>query len=315
MPGTVALSQYSQSRNRLPFSNVFEKLVHRPLLALSIAWALAADAPPGPLETIHAGSYSQSAPTARNAKILNWNIDRGKYFAGIAAAIRETRPDLCIFQEVDLGARRTHGQDVAQELAKTFGMNYAFAPEFRELGQSTAEGAAYHGQAILTSLPIRSSRILRFTHQSGFWKPRPLLISSIPMLQRREGGRMALVNELDHNGKALIVYNLHLESRGTEHGRLEQIEEVLADAQRYPDDTAVVLAGDLNTMHRNSPVIARLRGAGYRSCFGDQRVRTHIIIGALDWVFVRGPLQCEGAEVRRDFHASDHFAITAELKF
>jgi endonuclease/exonuclease/phosphatase family metal-dependent hydrolase len=88
--------------------------------------------------------------------------------------MRETHPDLCIFQEVDLGARRTHGEDVAQELAKTFGMNYTFAPEFRELGQSTAEGPAYHGQAILTRLPIRSSRILRFTHQSGFWKPRPL---------------------------------------------------------------------------------------------------------------------------------------------
>ena len=69
------------------------------------------------------------------------------------AAIRETRPDLCIFQEVDLGARRTHGEDVAQELAKTFGMNYTFAPEFRELGQSTAEGPAYHGQAILIAFP------------------------------------------------------------------------------------------------------------------------------------------------------------------
>jgi endonuclease/exonuclease/phosphatase family metal-dependent hydrolase len=126
---------------------------------------------------------------------------------------------------------------VAQELAKTFGMNYTFAPEFRELGQRTAQGPAYHGQAILTRLPIRASRILRFTHQSGFWKPRPLLVSSLPIMQRRVGGRIALVNELDRNGNLLVVYSLHLESRTREHGRLLQLDEVLADAQKYPAGT------------------------------------------------------------------------------
>ena len=73
--------------------------------------------------------------------------------------MRETHPDLCIFQEVDLGARRTHGEDVAQELAKTFGMNYTFPPEFRELGQSTAEGPAYHGHAILTNADPRFAHL------------------------------------------------------------------------------------------------------------------------------------------------------------
>lgn len=286
------------------------------ILALTMALAGAADSPPvDPLEIIHAGSYSTSVSPSPSVRILNWNIDRGQHFKGIVRAMRETHPDLCIFQEVDLGARRTHAEDVAQELAKTFGMNYTFAPEFQELGQSTAEGPAYHGQAILTRLPIRSSRILRFMHQSGFWKPRPLLISSIPMLQRRVGGRIALVNELDRNGNLLVVYNLHLESRTTEHGRLVQLDEVLADAQKYPAGTPVIVAGDLNTMHRHSPLIPRLREAGYSSCFGERNVRTHIITGALDWIFVRGPVTCEGAEVHRDFHASDHFPISAELRF
>jgi endonuclease/exonuclease/phosphatase family metal-dependent hydrolase len=301
----------------------FEKLVeelsmlrHSPtLLALTFLAGAADSPPPDPLEVIHAGSFSATVPASANARILNWNIDRGQHFQGIVAAMRETRPDLCIFQEVDLGARRTRGEDVAEELAKTFGMNYTFAPEFRELGQSTAAGPAYHGQAILSRFPIRSSRILRFTHQSGFWKPRPLLVSSVPMLQRRLGGRIALVNELDRNGKPLVVYNLHLESRTTEHGRLLQLEEVLADTQRYPADTAIIVAGDLNTLSRSSPVIPRLREAGYSSCFGERRIRTHVIIGALDWIFVRGPISCEGAEVRRDFHASDHFPISAELRF
>jgi len=286
------------------------------LFTLTIALVGAADSPPlHPLEIIHSGSYSTTHPSSPSARILNWNIDRGRHFQGIVAALRETRPDLCIFQEVDLGARRTKGQDVARTLAQTFGLNYTFAPEFQELGQSTAEGAAYHGQAILTRLPIRASRILRFTHQSGFWKPRPLLISSLPLLQRRIGGRIALVNELDRNGATLVVYNLHLESRTTEHGRLLQLEEVLADAERYPAGTPVLVAGDLNTMHRRSPLVARMRQAGYASCFGERRVRTHILIGALDWIFVKGAMTCESAEVHRDFHASDHFPISAELRF
>jgi endonuclease/exonuclease/phosphatase family metal-dependent hydrolase len=287
-----------------------------PFLALSVALAGAPDSlAPNPLDTIRAGSYSHSTSSSRNARLLNWNIDRGKHLDAILATIHESKPDLCIFQEVDLGARRTQGMDVAEELAKKTGMNYAFAPEFEELSQSTQEGAAYHGQATLTTMPIRSSRILRFAHQSGFWKPNHLLPSSLPLWQRREGGRIALVTELDNNGKLLVVYNLHLESRGSEQGRLLQLNEVLADAERYPAETPVVVAGDLNTKIRTSPVIPRLRQAGYRSAFGDRKVRTHMIIGALDWSFARGPIQFDDPHVYPEAHASDHFPISVEAKF
>lgn len=287
-----------------------------PFLALSVALMGASDTPaPDALETIRAGTYSHSSTFLPTARLLNWNIDRGKHLDGILAMIREAKPELCIFQEVDLGARRTQGIDVAQELAKTTGMNYAFAPEFEELSQATAEGAAYHGQATLTTLPIRASRILRFTHQSGFWKPNSLLSSKLPLLQRREGGRIALVTELDNGGKPLVVYNLHLESRGSEQGRLLQLEEVLSDAKRYSPETPVIVAGDLNTKVRTSPVIPRLREAGYRSAFGDRKVRTHIIIGALDWIFARGPIRFEDPRVFPGAHASDHFPISVEAKF
>lgn len=148
------------------------------------------------LETVRSAAYAHRAGFHRTANVLNWNIDRGHHLAGIERIMRATHPDLCIFQEVDLGARRTQGQDIAQQLASAFQMNYAFAPEFQELSQATSAGPAYHGQAILASLPIRSSRILRLKNQSGFWKPRPLLISSVAIFQRREGGRIAQIAEL-----------------------------------------------------------------------------------------------------------------------
>jgi len=85
---------------------------------------------------IRTGDYSRSPGFRGNAGLLNWNIDRGLNLEGIQAAIRAAKPDLCIFQEVDLGARRTGGKDIALELAQSFGMNYSFAPEFQELSQS-----------------------------------------------------------------------------------------------------------------------------------------------------------------------------------
>jgi len=186
---------------------------------------------------IRTGDYSRSPGFRAHAGLLNWNIDRGQNLEGIQAAIRAAKPDLCIFQEVDLGARRTGGKDIALELAQSFGMNYSFAPEFQELSQSIRNAPAYHGQATLTVWPILSTRILRFAHQSGFWKPRPLMMSSLPILQRREGGRIAQVSELDNGGRKVVVYNLHLESRGSENGRLLQLNEVLAtpsDLRRTP---------------------------------------------------------------------------------
>jgi endonuclease/exonuclease/phosphatase family metal-dependent hydrolase len=287
-----------------------------PFLALSVALAGATNAhSAGPLDTIRSGTFSQPAAPRKAARVLNWNIDRGKHLDGILAAIRTTKADLCIFQEVDLSARRTQGRDVARELAEAASMNYVFAAEFEELSQGAGDGSAYHGQATLSSLPIRASRILRFAHQSGFWKPNPLMISALPIFQRREGGRIALVTELDNGGRTLVVYNLHLESRGSEHGRLLQLEEVLADAGRYSPETPVIVAGDLNTKTRGSPVIPRLKQAGYRSAFGDKKFRTHVIIGALDWIFVRGPIEFQDARVIRGAHASDHFPITAGVKF
>jgi endonuclease/exonuclease/phosphatase family metal-dependent hydrolase len=285
-----------------------------------LALAAALGAPPAPsksfeaLQTLQSGNYAHSLDAFHTrAAILNWNIDRGKHLDAVKEQIRERKPDLCIFQEVDRGARRTHREDVAKDLAEAFGMNYVFAPEFQELGQGTSEDPAYHGQALLTTLPVRSSRMLRFEHQSGFWKPRRLLISSVPLLQRREGGRVALVAELDNGGKLLVVYNLHLESKGTEQLRLQQLEEVLNDTERYPSDTPVIIAGDLNTFMFHSRLIPKLRRAGFRSAFGDQRVRTHYILGELDWVFVRGSIECQHGQVLR-VPGSDHFPISVDVR-
>jgi endonuclease/exonuclease/phosphatase family metal-dependent hydrolase len=287
-----------------------------PFLTISAVFAAPPGPPaPNPLETIRSGVYSRDASPRTRATVLNWNIDRGKAIDDIEGQMRQFLPDLCIFQEVDLDARRSGNIDVAKKIAEAFQMNYVFAPEFQELSQGTDENPAYHGQALLTKLPIRSSRMLRFTNQSGFWKPHRLLNSSMPLWQRREGGRVALITELDNGGKLLVVYNLHLESRGNDHLRLLQLDEVLEDAKRYPPETAIIIAGDLNSKTSGSAMIPRLREAGYKSAFGDQRVRTHLFFGDLDWIFARGPIEFEHADVLRAIGASDHFPLIAHVRF
>jgi endonuclease/exonuclease/phosphatase family metal-dependent hydrolase len=287
-----------------------------PVLALSAALA-APPVPatsPDPLQTVLSGNYAHSPEGFRmHAAVLNWNIDRGQHLDDIKEQIRQHKPDLCIFQEVDLDARRTHREDIAKDLAQTFDMNYVFAPEFRELSQGTADQPAYHGQALLTTLPVRSSRMIRFQHQSGWWKPRSLLSSNVPFLQRREGGRIALVAELDNGGKLIVVYDLHLESKSSDQLRLEQLDEVLEDAQRYPKETPIIIAGDLNTFTFHSSLIPRFAEAGFRNIFGDRRPKTHVILGELDWVFVRGSIECEGGQVLR-VHGSDHYPITVDVR-
>lgn len=280
------------------------------LLMLSAVLLLASD----PMNEIRRGSFARPASAPGALKVLDWNIDRGTQLDKIAAGIASQQPDVAILQEVDLNARRSGSQDVAQELAKRLHLNYVFAPEFQELGQSASGEAAYHGQAILTSLPIRSTRMLRFESQSGFWKPRPYL-PKWGLFQRRLGGRVALIAELAYHGHVLVVYDLHLESRSGGQIQFEQLQETLADADRYPKNTPIVIAGDFNTKYRHSQtaIVDELVRRGYVDGFAGRNERTHFLIGSLDYIFARGPIRIADTIVHRDIHGSDHFAISARL--
>src|SRR5579859_1217182 len=203
------------------------------------------------MDEIRQGSFAPPGTAPRELNVLDWNIDRGSQFERIVHGLESQKPDLLILQEVDLNARRSNRLDVAQELAKRMKLNFAFAPEFQELGQGSSDEPAYHGQATLTSLPVRATRMLRFSNQSGFWKPHAYL-PSWGLFQRRLGGRIALISELEFNGRALIVYNLHLESRSMGRIQLAQLKEVIADTGRYPRGASIIIAGDLNTKYAHS---------------------------------------------------------------
>jgi endonuclease/exonuclease/phosphatase family metal-dependent hydrolase len=283
------------------------------IAALSTGLAIAEDnAEAQAFQTPLVGSFARSAPAGDSFRMITWNIDRGYKFDGLVKVLQEKQPDLCLLQEVDLHARRTKDRDVGHDLAEALGYNYSFGREFQELGQGEKGKPAYQGQATLSRWPILKSRVLRFKRQSGWWKPHSF-IPNTAFFQRRLGGRVALVTELSVNGVPVVVYNLHLESRSGGAIQHAQLDEVLADLKNYPPDTATIIGGDLNSKYHPTAVRHYLEKQGFQSVMGERLVRTHVIIGYLDWIFYRGPWKVEEGKVIRGSHASDHDPIFAEL--
>lgn len=246
-------------------------------------------------------------------RVASWNIDHGSRLDTISAELQKNPADLFLLQEVDRNAARSGQRDVAVELGKRLGMHVAYAAEFEELSQERG-GQAFIGQATLSRLPILKSRVLHFQKQSGFWKPRAWLPSSLPLMQRRFGERVALVTELEFAGRRMVVYNAHLESRSAGRIQAAQIDEMLADLkQQYPDGTAAILGGDLNTKYFPSIFLHKLERAGFHSATGERIERTHTIAMALDWLFARGSIKLDGGAVRRDIKGSDHYPVYARL--
>lgn len=255
-----------------------------------------------------------SPPGSQNSiQIVNWNIDRGSHLDTISDALSKQQVDLCLFQEVDWNAARSGDIDVATKLAQTLRLNMSYAIEFEELSQERGGRPAYIGQSTLSRYPIRRSRVLRFARQSSFWKPHFWMPSNLPLMQRRLGSRLALVNDLDWNGKTLVVYNVHFESRSMGQIQMAQLDEVLADLKTYPAGTPVILGGDINSKYFPSIFLHKLEHEGFRSALGEQVKRTHVIAMALDWIFVRGPFEWSGGAVRHDVKGSDHYPIYATL--
>ena len=232
---------------------------------------------------------------SRSLRVLSWNIDRGSHLDRIADEIAHQSADLCLLQEVDWGTIRVGNLDVGAELARRLRLDLSYGIEFEELSQERSR-PAYTRKAPQTRLPLRHSRILRFENQSAFWEPHNWIPSSIPLMQRRLGSRVALITELEFAGRPLVVYNAHLESRSYGRIQMNQLDEILADLQsHYPPGTAAIVGGDLNTKYFPSVFLHKLERAGFQSATGRRIERSHTIAMALDW------------------KGSDHYPICAEL--
>ena len=271
------------------------------------------------LETDSFAPANDALEALDSIRIVSWNVNRGLQLDGVVDFLADASADLILLQEVDVNARRTHHRNIAREIAHALRMNYVFGCEFEELTQGNHNSPAYHGQATLSRLPIAESRILRFRRQSGFWRPR-WYVPAIPKFQRRLGARMALVSHIDWFGKQLVVYNVHLESRGHDDLRCGQLTEIFDDAHQYGFEVPAVTAGDFNFDLRQGPAASAIASGPFNNTLHNGDVRpttTQSRLGrarAVDWILTRGALDCAEVELHRSVRASDHYPLSLVIK-
>lgn len=256
--------------------------------------------------------------TPNAVRILTWNINRGQRLNEVIEFLAGAAADLILLQETDWNARRTQGRNVAQEIAQALAMNYAFGREFEELTQRHNEMPAYHGQATLSRLPILNSRILRFNRQSRFWHPR-WFIPRISPFQRRLGGRIVLISHVDLPERKLIVYNVHLESKGNDGLRRSQLWELLEDVSQHAEDVQVIVGGDFNANLHQEPAFSAVSKTGLINPFAHISSLPNTVPSrfngrhTIDWILTKGPLIASEPKLHDSIRASDHYPLSLIL--
>jgi endonuclease/exonuclease/phosphatase family metal-dependent hydrolase len=243
----------------------------------------------------------------RPLTVVTWNIAQGTRYERVREALTLLDADIYLLQEVDMNVRRSNYRQVAQDLAHDLGMNWVFAGEFQEIGQSRRNVPALTGQAVLSRYPIHSARAMPFENQARLrWRLDPF--------QPRRGGRMALRAE----SGGVLVYNAHIESAKNDSFRHKQVHEMLFDGLvRDRANRPVVFAGDFNTemMPDESPVVRCLVDEGFVDALGTMTALRQTSVHhdqPLDWIFIRNMTATRGRVIAVP-KASDHFPLEAAV--
>ena len=171
----------------------------------------------------------------------NWDggtrAERRARLAAIAERLRELDADVVVLNEVDFAATWSHGDDQALFLARQAG--YAHLVRQRSFDVALPLLEYRFGNAVLSRLPVRSTRFVR-----------------IPAISRFEavvaGRKDSVIVELERSGGSTVhVWAVHLESRGGEDMRIRQVRGMLEVVPSI--DGPLVIAGDLNSTARSLP--------------------------------------------------------------
>jgi endonuclease/exonuclease/phosphatase family metal-dependent hydrolase len=251
-----------------------------------------------------------SAPPRKTLRVLAWNMERGRHWKEGVRLVREAEalrdPDLILLGEMDLGMARSGNAHTTREMATALGMSYAYGVEFLELTGGELEERklypgenewGYHGNAILSRYPLRDVRLLRFPGIEKWYDGATYGANESEQVQKRLGGRMALVATI-HPGRDLTVVSTHLESSARDAAMRQRQTVLLLDALRAsPRDTPIVLGGDLNA-GPEEPMFEAVRAAGFRPEESNdlatptrQRIedgRVAIVGNHIDYLLIRG---------------------------
>ena len=180
-------------------------------------------------------------------RIAAWNLERCLYPQEAARILQRNRVDLALLTEMDVGVLRTGQAHTIGRIAAQLGQGYCYGCEFLELlpmapppgfppnGSDNTEG--YHGNGIVSSLPLQAPIVIRLDEEADWYTP--------PDRQRRIGNRMAIAADLQER---FVACSVHLENRTDgRRPRPADADACSMRSMRTPGRLPVVIGGDLNT--------------------------------------------------------------------
>jgi endonuclease/exonuclease/phosphatase (EEP) superfamily protein YafD len=113
-----------------------------------------------------------------------------------------------------------------------------------------------------------------------------------------------------------VTYNLHLESRGKDVRRLQQLREALEDAKRYSESCVVIVGGDFNLDAGNCEASATLASARFHDAVRLPELPTTAArlpfqhARCIDWIYISDEVRSDGS-VHNAVRGSDHYPVSA----
>jgi endonuclease/exonuclease/phosphatase family metal-dependent hydrolase len=243
-------------------------------------------------------------------RVVSWNIHRA---IGVDRRFRPERvvsilgyygPDVVMLQEVDDGAPRSRGLDLARELARALGY------EHWAIGHNVTLRKGRYGNATLSRWPIQRERNIDLT--VGFMRRRGCQHTRIAV--RTPAGKT----------RRLEAFNLHLGLSARERERQVTLLARSREFVSLPFGTPTIVAGDYNDWRSLlRPFFVDM--LGFRSATGGNDERERAIAtfpsffpqGALDRVYYRGSLRLAAARRCRlalSRVASDHLPVVVDFE-
>lgn len=250
-----------------------------------------------------------TASTGNKTTVAAWNAERLKYHAPSVELVRRSGADMLLLSEADLGMARAGNRHTVAELAHDLGMSYVYGVEFVELGlgdsrerewhANETNAVGFHGNALLTRLPIRDAALIRLDDGGVWWM-------DAEDGQGRLGSRMAIAADLETEEGPIVAVVAHLESKSDPEDRCRQTGRLVEALDKLAGDLPIVIGGDFNTNavpadsrepEAHEPLFDVLACAGYSwNSANDfavtQRTRPDGTplppFTRIDWLFTRG---------------------------
>ena len=187
-------------------------------------------------------------------RVVEWNIERGTRLEGIIEVLNGHPvlqfADLLLLNELDDGMARSGNKNVALELSRVLEAHTVFGVEYLELTKGAGGGVrlagentnALHGNAILTRHKFSNAQLIRL----------PRCENNFESKERRIGGRIGILLDLEIDDTSFVVGNTHLDVVNTPRCRGKQMRAMLQalDARlelQGDSRRAAIVGGDLNT--------------------------------------------------------------------